>query len=101
MSKKKSLAWARKTTGHISTGVLNYKNLIMSGRNPARLTPKTYRRRRKEREIRGLADAERQSRETHIDFNLVKLCLDYGNLSLEDAKVKAVALKAHLEGQNA
>jgi hypothetical protein len=98
MSKKKSLAWKRKTTGHISTGVLNYRNLVLTGqgtRGP--LSDRPWRRRNKGKELARALDAERQAREQDVNWDFVKMCLDHGGLTLEDAKQKARVMEQHLE----
>lgn len=90
MSKKKSMAWDRKTRGHISKGVFNYKSVEMLGRLPSRPSRRSWAKRRAKREAVGQLDAVRQVNEAHIDFGLVRMFLEQG-MSLTDAKLNACA----------
>lgn len=89
MSKKKSLAWGRKTTGHTSKGVLNYGNVEKMGRSPGKITRKTWRRRNHESDRLRALDAERQAQEAHINWGLVRAYLDLG-MTLEQAKQESL-----------
>jgi hypothetical protein len=93
MSKKKSKAWSRKTSGHISTGVVNYKNIVQFGQGTGR---GSTRRRFRLSRYRDTDDIRRQSNEAHIDFNLVRVLLDYSGLTLDEAKREAVRLQGEL-----
>lgn len=95
MSKKKSLAWNRKTTGHISTGVLNYANIVKSGQPKGRIDRQTWGKRNKIRDAARAEDAVRQSLESDIDFNIVRMGLDFG-MSLGDAKDYARSVQESL-----
>lgn len=93
MSKKKSKAYARSVSGHISKGVVNYANIVQFGQGTGRgSTRKRFRLSR----YRDTGDIRRQSAEAHIDFNLVRVLLDYSGLTLDEAKAEAVRLQGEL-----
>ena len=99
MSKTKSEAWSRKNT-RFSKGVMNYHNVEKMGRVPGRIKRSRWKQRNHERMVTHVRDIVRQEAEGHIDFNLVKVYLDYSpGMSLEEAKAKAVAQQARLKGK--
>lgn len=84
MSKKKSRAWDRKTTGHIATGVLNYSRLerfAVTKRVPIRKKRKALAESRRESALQEHAQSTR-----NVNWELVQLMLRiHPTMSLTDA----------------
>lgn len=80
--------------------IRNYADIRKFGRGKGH-KGKAWRRRRGQSQANQALDAQRQAQDADVDWGLVKLGLDYGNMTLQEAKENAVKLGQRLlEGES-